>query len=102
VLWSDNDRKEPTMTTINNAADAEEPTPERLNYSGMTNAMRNDGTAATDTALPGKSPTGKETVDVADILDPDGTDSDGADVLSQLQPGAAKPKPGPHVGRTEN
>ena len=90
------------MTTINNAADAAEPTPERLHYSGMTNATGNDGTAATDNPLPGKSPTGKESVDVADILDPDGADSAGADVLSQLQPGAAKPKPGPHIGRSES
>ena len=90
------------MTTINDAADAAEPTPERLNYSGMTNATTNDGTAATDNALRGKSPTGKESVDVADILDPDGADSAGADVLSQLQPGAGKPKPGPHIGRSEN
>jgi len=90
------------MTTINDAADAAEPTPERLKYSGMTNATTNDGTAATDNALPGKSPTGKESVDVADILDPDGADSAGADVLSQLQPGAAKPKPGPHIGRSES
>ena len=75
------------MNTINNddsTADATERPPERLKYSGMTNATTNDGTAATDNALPGTSPTGKETVDVSDILDSDGDD----DVVSQLQPGS--------------
>jgi len=72
------------MNTINDdTADAADRAPERLKYSGMTSATTNDGTAATDNALPGTSPTGKEKVDVADILD-----SEGGDALSQLQPGS--------------
>lgn len=90
------------MNTTNNhnddAADAAaegEPMPERLGYSGMTNATGVDGTAATDNALPGTSPTGKETARASDVLDErdddgsDGSDGSTSDLLSRLQPGTA-------------
>jgi len=71
------------MTT--NIPDVPNSEPERLKYSGMTNTTVNDGTAATDTDLPGDGPTGKETADVEKVI----AEGD-ASLIERLQPGTAE------------
>lgn len=71
--------------TENTDSDDIEITVPRLKYSGMTDAAKNDGTAATDTNLDGEGPTGRETAVAADVLG----DHDKADRLGLLQPGSA-------------
>ena len=68
---------DPTGTVPDAAASTE-----RLGYSGMTNAQQNDGTAATDTLLPGDAPTGKETARVEDVVADEDTP-----LITRLQPG---------------
>jgi len=60
--------------------------PERLFYSGMTNASSDDGTSATDSAGHPDSPTGKESADVTEVFGTD-ADNDGVDIIHRLQPG---------------
>ena len=60
--------------------------PERLFYSGMTNASSDDGTSATDSAGYPDSPTGKESADVTEVFGTD-ADNDGVDIIHRLQPG---------------
>jgi len=60
---------------------------ERLHYSGMTNAPIDDGTAATDTLLPGDGPTGRETGRVEDIVGDYAHDDDDTPLIKRLQPG---------------
>ena len=60
--------------------------PERLHYSGMTNASGDDGTSATDSAGHPDSPTGKEAVDATEVFGTD-ADNDDVDIIHRLQPG---------------
>ena len=60
--------------------------PERLFYSGITNASSDDRTSATDSAGHPESPTGKESVVATEVFGTD-ADNDDVDIIHRLQPG---------------